>query len=286
MGEPDRVQLDLARLEAILDRRAIEVTPLAGATSSHLYRVDLDDGRRVVARTFRAERWASSCAELSQREATVLRALQASDLAAPRVLGTFPDNGVIMSWLPGAVLLPRSPEPNWLGRLAARLAQIHASRIRVPYRYESWNDGSTATAPRWWRDAAIWQAAQDGLCGPPAYEPTFIHRDYHPVNVLWQNGRISGVVDWINACMGPAGVDVAHCRLNLALMYGTPAASAFLAAYCQQRPGYDHEPFWDLDDAMGAVRDLAPYAPWAEFGLTGITSALVRERFEAVDALP
>ncbi|WP_081412680.1 phosphotransferase [Fictibacillus gelatini] len=26
----------------------------------------------------------------------------------------------------------------------------------------------------------------------------FIHRDYHPCNVLWEDGRLTGVVDWVN----------------------------------------------------------------------------------------
>jgi hypothetical protein len=31
------------------------------------------------------------------------------------------------------------------------------------------------------------------------------------VNVLWEENGISGIADWINACMGPIGIDVAHC---------------------------------------------------------------------------
>ncbi|MGC4378585.1 aminoglycoside phosphotransferase family protein [Fictibacillus sp. Mic-4] len=59
----------------------------------------------------------------------------------------------------------------------------------------------------------------------------FIHRDYHPCNVLWEDGRLTGVVDWVNACIGPAGVDAGHCSLNLALLYGADDADFFLNAY-------------------------------------------------------
>src|SRR5258707_1164666 len=79
--------------------------------------------------------------------------------------------------------------------------------------------------PAWSQKPAAWaRAIEVLLAGPPPAPAVFIHRDYHPLNVLWQAGAISGVVDWINACRGPAGVDVAHCRTNLAQMYGPAAA--------------------------------------------------------------
>ena len=51
----------------------------------------------------------------------------------------------------------------------------------------------------------------------------------------------SGVVDWANACLGPAAVDVAHFRVNLAVLHGPATADAVL-------PG---DPAWDLELAMG-----------------------------------
>ncbi len=85
-----------------------------------------------------------------------------------------------------------------------------------------------------------------------------IHRDFHPDNVLWSDGRISGVVDWANACLGPAAVDVAHFRVNLAVLHGPATADAVL-------PG---DPAWDLELAMGFL-EWGPGAdawagPWPE----------------------
>jgi thiamine kinase-like enzyme len=105
------------------------------------------------------------------------------------------------------------------------------------------------------------------------------HRDYHPTNILWSDERISGVVDWVNACRGPAGVDVAHCRLNLALMYGVHHADDFLRAYAAAVDGYDHDPHWDIDDAMDwSLHDAAHYPPWRDFGLRPISRAMLRDR--------
>ncbi len=81
--------------------------------------------------------------------------------------------------------------------------------------------------------------------------------------------------------MGPRGVDVAHCRLNLALMYGQDEADAFLEAYRKHSPGYRHQAFWDVDDALSMLPEALPYPPWAELGLAGITTPLARARLEA-----
>jgi aminoglycoside phosphotransferase (APT) family kinase protein len=62
----------------------------------------------------------------------------------------------------------------------------------------------------------MWAAMIALAEGPrPRVRQRFIHRDYHPMNVRWSRGRLSGVVDWTNASVGPTGNDVAWCRQNL-----------------------------------------------------------------------
>lgn len=253
---------------------------MSGATSSDLYLLEYPDHREVL-RVFRAERWETPADELSTRESRILDALRQTSLPVPRPIATLAGNGVLMSWLPGVVDLPRLPTGQWLATLAGTLAAIHSSGAEVPYLYESWNQTAAEEPPDWWQDRTLWTNIQSYVQATPNFTPVFIHRDYHPVNVLWEGERISGVVDWINACMGPVGVDVAHCRLNLAIMYGQDTADAFLAAYMNAAPGYRHHAYWDLDDALGALPDVKPYPPWAEFGLSGLTTELVRSRMEA-----
>ncbi len=277
MSGLSRTQLD--EVGILLGGRVSGVVPMAGATSSDLYRLETADADAVL-RIFRTERWVEAASKLSARESKILEALATSGIAAPRPLGILSDNGVLMSWLPGRVDLPRHPDRHWLDQLARTLADVHGLPLTVPYRYESWNDTEAGEPPRWWRDPQLWSEVQSSSIRLPRFEPRFIHRDYHPVNVLWENGRISGIVDWINACMGPVGIDVAHCRLNLALMYGLAAAADFLDFYRLAAPDYRHHPFWDLEDALGALPDVEPYPPWAEFGLTGLTAGIVQARLE------
>ncbi|MEJ2087260.1 MAG: aminoglycoside phosphotransferase family protein [Gammaproteobacteria bacterium] len=266
-------------LTALIDA-PIELEPMVGSTSSDLFLVHARSVRYVL-RVFRSERWETPVGRLCSRETRILRALQSTGMPVPRPIGTLPTNGVLMSWLPGRILLPARPGVQWLRELARALREIHSTTITVPYAYESWNDVRGQESPGWWQDTGLWEAAQSAVDEPPEFEAVLVHRDYHPTNVLWIEDRISGIVDWINACMGPAGIDVAHCRLNLALMYGPAAADAFLDAYEAETPDYRHDPYWDLDDALGVLPDVEPYAPWATFGLTGLTTETVRTRIEA-----
>jgi aminoglycoside phosphotransferase (APT) family kinase protein len=54
-----------------------------------------------------------------------------------------------------------------------------------------------------------------------------IHRDYHQANVLFEDGRLIGVVDWTAACTGPVGIDLAQMRMNLAWEFDVELADAF-----------------------------------------------------------
>jgi Ser/Thr protein kinase RdoA (MazF antagonist) len=82
-----------------------------------------------------------------------------------------------------------------------------------------------------------------------------LHRDFHHGNVLWAEGRISGVVDWPCACIGPRGMDVAHTRANLALVNGLEMADRFLAAYAGRVPGYHQNTWWDAAALVGHAHE-------------------------------
>jgi Ser/Thr protein kinase RdoA (MazF antagonist) len=189
-----------------------------------------------------------------------------------------------MTRLPGRVELTPVNVSAWIEQLARALAAIHhhpAAGLR--WSYFPWFDPATAVIPAWSSDAAAWQRAIGIARGPTPDAPAvFIHRDFHPVNVLWQDGALCGVVDWVNACRGPASVDVAHCRSNLAFMYGVPAADAFLAAYVRAAPAFRHDPYWDVTSLLDwSLPHPTPYSPWAEFGLGGIDEVLMQIRAEA-----
>jgi aminoglycoside phosphotransferase (APT) family kinase protein len=103
--------------------------------------------------------------------------------------------------------------------------------------------------------------------GPePEEQPGFLHRDYHPGNLLWDRGELVGIVDWPSSCCGPRGLDVAHTRGNLALVDGADAADAFLKAYVDLVPAYDHHPWWDVADLLSFDDDFRGVMAFTSFG--------------------
>jgi aminoglycoside phosphotransferase (APT) family kinase protein len=88
--------------------------------------------------------------------------------------------------------------------------------------------------------AARWQSIVE--------EPKVLtHYDYWSGNVLWDDGSLSGVVDWSGGSLGPAGFDLGWCRLDLVLLYDDTVADAFLAAYRAASSSAVREPLlWDL----------------------------------------
>jgi hypothetical protein len=81
-----------------------------------------------------------------------------------------------------------------------------------------------------------------------------VHRDFHPGNVLWRRGLVSGVVDWQGACTGPAVADVAHCRVNL-LTFGAGTAERFTGLW-ERVSGTVYHPWADIITIIGFLDDL------------------------------
>lgn len=109
--------------------------------------------------------------------------------------------------------------------------------------------------PGWARYPRVWERAAEISQGPaPGLPAVLIHRDFHPGNVLWRRGKVSGVVDWQAACTGPAVADVAHCRVNL-LTFGIGAAERFTTCW-QHASGTAYHPWADVVTIVGFLDDL------------------------------
>lgn len=216
------------------------VRALEGAgTDNHVFRI----GERLVARFPKAP-WAAGTA---QREAAILPRFHAAPLAVPEVYGLgepgagYPHAWTVLSWLPGAPLgagalaapegeaarlaaffravrdVPVDAEfgfgvgNNWRGApLALRSGAFEAALERLP-------DFDAGFARRLWAEAL---AAGDGGA------PVWLHGDVHPGNVLVEDGRITGVIDW-----GLCGVGDGACDLLSAwAMFGAGPREVFRRA--------------------------------------------------------
>ena len=104
---------------------------------------------------------------------------------------------------------------------------------------------------------------------PVIDRPVLLHRDLHPTNVLWRDGVLAGVVDWVNACVGHPHAELGNGRWNLAVLAGTEAAEAYLEAYLERSGGSDYDPFWDLEATLCRA-DLVGASHWVPIGRADI----------------
>jgi aminoglycoside phosphotransferase (APT) family kinase protein len=206
-----------------------------------------------------------------RREAAALTALADTLVPAPRLVAWSQDPpALLMTRVPGEHALDAG-EPRAVLDVLDAVHAVETSGLG-PWTYRGYHEGRDLPAPRWWRDRATWdRAVRLSADRPLAVEPVFIHRDFHPGNILWTGPRIGGVVDWGNACVGPAAFDLAHYRVNIASLVGCEAAD-------QAFPG---DPAWDIEAALGYMDPWSPDArddwvgPWPH-----VPASVARDRVQ------
>lgn len=243
--------------------------------------------------------WLGSEPDLLAHEVAALREARNAGLRVPEIVAVEPSGTVfgapalLSTFLPGRVVLTPTVETRWVELLAGTLARLHAHQApEFPWRYRSWVVDENVVVPRWSRRPEVWERGiavletLRSVCelAAPSWT-TFLHRDYHPLNLLFSGEgealEVSGVVDWVNACVGPPEADVAHCRLNLLLMRGRETADAFLNAYRAARGGFEYDRAWDVEAVFNmAMPTPTFYPPWREFGVATIEPSTLRERVE------
>jgi aminoglycoside phosphotransferase (APT) family kinase protein len=211
--------------------------------------------------------------EAIEREAAALTALEDTLVPAPGLVAASVES-------PAAVLMTRVPGRSRVirldpGAMRSMMALVHACDPGplTPWTYRGYHEGQVLRRPAWWQDAPTWErAVVQTETARPTGPTVFLHRDFHPGNLLWSDPTISGVVDWVDACVGPAGVDLGHLRVNLAVLENVSAADALDAG----------DPAWDVEMALGfldwdSTASIDGWAgPWPH-----VPAATARARLEA-----
>ncbi|MEV0961383.1 phosphotransferase [Streptomyces sp. NPDC049910] len=255
--------------------------------------------RALVLRSFVTPFFVRHAPGLLAREAAVLRLLAATDVPAASLVAVDATGAhcahpsLLMSLLPGRVRLDGEDAGQHALLLAHQLVGIHGVRVPEasrPRAYQAWTSAERVTPPTSTRRPSLWERAVGVLRqAPPAYRGCFLHRDFHPGNVLFTGTgdglRISGVVDWVETSWGPADLDVAHCSSALALLHGAHAGMRFADLYTAAGGTLDRDPaaqlYWRLLDALAFAPDAGKTGgPWRELGRTDLTPDVLADRLE------
>jgi aminoglycoside phosphotransferase (APT) family kinase protein len=240
---------------------------LTGGLTSIVHRLTVERrGRReeYVLRWWRPDsEWGQWIDRAVPLETAILKKLDGSDIPAPRVIGVTTDAALggpalLMTRVPGKIhLMPRDRE-QWLRQMAQMLARIHALALDAKP-FESWLDRKHLSPPPDASRAGVWREAIALVAEERApSRACFLHRDYQHFNMLWSRERLTGVVDWSEACIGPPEVDVGHCRLNLTILFSPDVADRFRELY-EAESGHSVDAWWD-------VHALLSYGPsWKQF---------------------
>jgi aminoglycoside phosphotransferase (APT) family kinase protein len=260
--------------------RVVASQALVGGTSAavHAVSVKLATGAfaDLVLRRFVRAEWLAEEPDVAVREAAALSMLGGAELPTPELVGVDTDGSdagapaVLMTRLPGRVVWDPADVEGFLRALAELLPVVHGVAFRGSHALPDYSPYplTMRRAPVWASRPKEWERAIEVLEDPASLvaasggERRFIHRDYHPGNVLWNLGAVTGLIDWVNASIGSPWADVGHCRVNIASELGQDAADRFLELYrsASGRTG-DYAPYWDISAAIGGLDNDADAAP-------------------------
>ena len=244
---------------------AVVGRPLTGGVTSEVRLVEGGERRAVLKRVTNHD-WRAERPGVVAYEAKVLQWLAAGSIPVPGVLavdGTGEKTGtpsLLLAYIDGEPAGDTASPLAWMGSLvdaAVAIASLDASEWVRPFR--RYLEASEAVPPVWAADAGVWRCAIEAVREPPPMaRRSFIHRDFHPWNVLW-NASLVGIVDWSQASVGPINMDVAHCRANLAIRFGASVADDFKSRW-EATTGRNHPVYRDLVTCIDFLPDWRPSA--------------------------
>jgi aminoglycoside phosphotransferase (APT) family kinase protein len=275
------------------------VVRLRGGWSSEMRLLEVEGSggaELLVLRYFTKPKFLRHAEAMLQREAATLDRLAGTSVPVARTIAVdsrgdecaFPS--LLRTCLPGAIQLQDDGAANRCDLLAQLLVEIHKVVVRDttrPRTYQAWTRPDLVRVPPNTQRPELWARAIDIIrADPPAHDACFLHRDFHPGNVLFDaQQQVSGVVDWVETSWGPADLDVAHCSTSLALLHGVTCGIEFAERYrtAGGRLAVDlaARSYWDLLDALAFAPDAEKVAiAWRETGRRDLAPEVVSARLE------
>ncbi|MGI9612844.1 MAG: phosphotransferase family protein [Acidimicrobiales bacterium] len=274
-------------VEEVSGCRVVASAALVGGVSSAVHRCSLDDGREVVVRHIDDQAWLDREPYLIRAEATALGLAAADGLPVPDHLASDPVAGrLLMSLLPGAPAIGVEHLEASLDRFAALAASIASVELTTGHDLPVWRPWRPSVLdPPSWGSQQLWNRAiaayRSRSATGAAGTSVLLHRDLHPLNVLWHGRRLTGIVDWVNACTGHPHAELYHARFNLTVLGDLELADEFLARYVaitERSEPYD--PRWDLETPISLLGSQPSGTAWRAFGRADLTDAEIWSSIE------
>jgi aminoglycoside phosphotransferase (APT) family kinase protein len=264
MAYPDAEALDWA--SAVLDTEVTVLRGLRRGASPWLLRAG---DREVVLRVARAGRAAETATEVAAMTCAARAAgdilpvaeLLGYDLAERTGYGL-----VLTACLRGTSVIPPEPDPERLRTLGAAAARISSIEVTpapaLPVRSRPIEIADFASKRRERGASDLLRAAEVAVAAtrPDDNRPGLVHGDLWYGNTLWDDGRLTAVLDWDCAGVGPAGIDLGSLRCDAAWCHGAEAAEYILRGWEAEagRTASD-VPYWDAVASLASPPDMGRF---------------------------
>jgi aminoglycoside phosphotransferase (APT) family kinase protein len=234
------------------------LAPVLGGWETSLWRFDTPDGQRHALRVYPGPQYARA----AHREGAALRACIDAGVPVPAVEASGQWEGrplLVIGWCQGATLLAAMLRRPWsIWRLGLSFGRLQAQIHRVPP-----PAALLEGAPHNWMLRGALQRPEVfvKMHGMALSTDSLIHLDYHPLNVLTDGRRFTGIIDWSNAAAGDRRADFARTAALLLTASSPPGPTRPVVGalrrlfYLAWRRGYSCE--------AGPVGDLAVFMAWA-----------------------
>jgi tRNA A-37 threonylcarbamoyl transferase component Bud32 len=263
MIRPPDIEAQMAPQRILADlgyTNVSDVQRIYGGWVTLLWRFKTEDGLYHTLRIYHKPQ--EFIDQMAKREELALKVCQRVGLPVPVVEKVAKINELpvlVLSWCKGQTLLSFIEKKPWTvwhwGRSFGELeARLH--KIKLPYEFTK--EASLDWVNRIPKEYV--QIASYILTLNPSCD-TIIHLDFHPLNIISNGSKITGIIDFSGACCGDKRADLARTEVTILTAPIPPspikpvlnfARKIFLKAW---RYGYAK--------IAGSIPDYQPFIPWA-----------------------